>query len=74
MSLKVKSADSSQFDLVSLGECMIRLSPAGHGRIEFAPALERALALDQASLIAVPIDYRENHRLTETLGEVQLAI
>ena len=41
---------------------------------EFAPTLERALALDQPSLIAVPIDYRENHRLTETLGEVQLAI
>src|SRR5215468_12581408 len=40
MSLKVKSADSCQFDLVALGECMIRLSPPGYGRIEFAPALE----------------------------------
>jgi 2-dehydro-3-deoxygluconokinase len=40
MGLKVKSAESCQFDLVSLGECMIRLSPAGHGRIEFAPMLE----------------------------------
>jgi len=40
MSLKVKSAEACQFDLVALGECMIRLSPAGHGRIEFAPALE----------------------------------
>jgi 2-dehydro-3-deoxygluconokinase len=40
MSLKLKSADSCQFDLVALGECMIRLSPADHGRIEFAPALE----------------------------------
>jgi 2-dehydro-3-deoxygluconokinase len=40
MSLKVKSADSCKFDLVALGESMIRLSPAGHGRIEFAPALE----------------------------------
>jgi 2-dehydro-3-deoxygluconokinase len=40
MSLKVKSAESCQFDLVALGECMIRLSPAGHGRIEFAPTLE----------------------------------
>jgi 2-dehydro-3-deoxygluconokinase len=40
MSLKVKSAESCKFDLVALGECMIRLSPAGHGRIEFAPTLE----------------------------------
>ena len=40
MSLKVKSAESCQFDLVALGESMIRLSPAGHGRIEFAPTLE----------------------------------
>jgi 2-dehydro-3-deoxygluconokinase len=40
MALKVKSAEQCQFDLVALGECMIRLSPAGHGRIEFAPALE----------------------------------
>src|SRR5258707_9920242 len=40
MSLKVKSAESCQFDLVALGECMIRLSPPGHGRIEFAPTLE----------------------------------
>jgi 2-dehydro-3-deoxygluconokinase len=40
MSLKLKSVDSCQFDLVALGECMIRLSPSGHGRIEFAPTLE----------------------------------
>jgi 2-dehydro-3-deoxygluconokinase len=40
MAFKIKSADSCEFDLVALGECMIRLSPAGHGRIEFAPQLE----------------------------------
>jgi 2-dehydro-3-deoxygluconokinase len=40
MALKIKSAESCEFDLVALGECMIRLSPAGHGRIEFAPQLE----------------------------------
>jgi 2-dehydro-3-deoxygluconokinase len=40
MALKLKSVDQCHFDLVALGECMIRLSPAGHGRIEFAPALE----------------------------------
>jgi 2-dehydro-3-deoxygluconokinase len=40
MALNLKPADACKFDLVSLGECMIRLSPPGHGRIEFAPALE----------------------------------
>src|SRR6187549_504786 len=40
MGLKIKPADACKFDLVSLGECMIRLSPPAHGRIEFAPMLE----------------------------------
>ncbi len=41
---------------------------------DFAPALTRALALDEPSIIAVPVDYAENHRLTETLGEVQISM
>ncbi len=40
MGLTVKSADACSIDLMALGECMIRLSPPGHGRIEFAPSLE----------------------------------
>jgi 2-dehydro-3-deoxygluconokinase len=40
VSLSIKPAGDCRFDLVSLGECMIRLSPPGHGRIEFAPLLE----------------------------------
>lgn len=40
MSINIKPADQCELDLVSLGECMIRLSPAGHGRVEFAPSLE----------------------------------
>src|SRR3989440_5974798 len=38
--LKIREAKDSRYDLVSLGECMIRLSPPQHGRIEFAPLLE----------------------------------
>jgi 2-dehydro-3-deoxygluconokinase len=38
--LKIKDAKSCKYDLVSLGESMIRLSPPQHGRIEFAPLLE----------------------------------
>ncbi|MFH1537459.1 MAG: sugar kinase, partial [bacterium] len=40
MPLKIKSAGSCELDLVSLGECMIRLSPPGHGRIEYANTME----------------------------------
>lgn len=40
MGLQVKAADKCAFDLVALGECMIRLSPPEHGRIEFSPTLE----------------------------------
>jgi 2-dehydro-3-deoxygluconokinase len=40
MALNIKSAESCELDQVSLGECMIRLSPLGHGRIEFAPTME----------------------------------
>jgi 2-dehydro-3-deoxygluconokinase len=39
-SLTLRDAKSCKYDLVALGDCMIRLSPPGHGRVEFAPALE----------------------------------
>jgi len=38
--LNVRAASDSKFDLMSLGESMVRLSPPGHGRIEFSPTLE----------------------------------
>ena len=38
--LKIRDAASCQYDLMSLGECMVRLSPPGHGRIEFSNTLE----------------------------------
>lgn len=38
--LKIRPASECQYDQVSLGESMIRLSPKGHGRIEFAAELE----------------------------------
>ena len=40
MTLIIKSAEQCALDQVSLGECMIRLSPPGHGRIEFAGTME----------------------------------
>src|SRR6478672_3850627 len=38
--MNILSAAAAKHDLVSLGECMVRLSPPGHGRIEFANTLE----------------------------------
>lgn len=38
--MKIKDAKKSKLDLISLGECMIRLSPQGHGRIEFSNLFE----------------------------------
>jgi len=40
MALKVRPASECEFDLLALGECMIRLSPPGHQRIELTPAFE----------------------------------
>jgi 2-dehydro-3-deoxygluconokinase len=38
--MNIRDAKDCRFDLISLGECMVRLSPPGHGRIEFSPTLE----------------------------------
>src|ERR1041385_9513730 len=38
--MKIRDVKDTKYDLVALGECMIRLSPPQHGRIEFAPMLE----------------------------------
>ena len=40
MSLKILSESDCEFDLLALGECMIRLSPPGHQRIELTPMFE----------------------------------
>jgi 2-dehydro-3-deoxygluconokinase len=40
MGLSIRDESSCELDLLSLGECMVRLSPPGHGRIEFATSME----------------------------------
>ncbi|HWH23307.1 MAG TPA: acetolactate synthase large subunit [Candidatus Limnocylindria bacterium] len=40
---------------------------------EFYPTLQRALAVDGPAVVDVPIDYRENLRLTERLGALAAA-
>lgn len=38
--MKIKDVKSAKLDLISLGECMLRLSPQNHGRIEFSNLFE----------------------------------
>ncbi len=40
MGVKLLAASETEFDLLALGECMIRLSPPGHQRIELTPVFE----------------------------------
>lgn len=40
MSIEVNDANQCKYDIMSLGECMVRLSPPGHGRVEFAKTME----------------------------------
>lgn len=53
----------------SFGVAAFRPSSAA----ELRPTLARALDVDGPSLVEVPIDYRENLRLTEHLGALDLA-
>jgi 2-dehydro-3-deoxygluconokinase len=40
MALKIQSEQECNYDLLALGECMLRLSPPGHQRIELTPVFE----------------------------------
>jgi len=40
MTLSIRSAAACRHDVAALGECMVRLAPPGHGRLEFARQLE----------------------------------
>ena len=40
MCLNIRPQAECELDLLSLGECMVRLSPPGHQRIEFTPIFE----------------------------------
>ena len=38
--MKIKNAQDAKLDMISLGECMVRLSPVGRQRIEFSNEFE----------------------------------
>src|SRR6476646_7527347 len=40
MPLQFRPRNECRHDLMALGECMVRLAPPAHGRIEFARTLE----------------------------------
>ena len=41
---------------------------------DLTPSLEEAFSQDGPALLAVPIDYAENMKLTERLGNVSIAM
>src|SRR5436190_16109959 len=40
MAIDLRDRSKCKYDVLALGECMVRLSPPGHGRIEFSKTLE----------------------------------
>src|ERR1043165_7373241 len=40
MAIILREAAKCKYDVMALGECMVRLAPSGHGRLEFAKTLE----------------------------------
>src|SRR5437868_13950856 len=40
MPLQLRDAGKSKYEVLALGECMVRLSPPDHGRIEFSKTFE----------------------------------
>ena len=41
---------------------------------DFAPALDEALAVKGPAILAVPVDYRENRKLTKRLGDLEFTL
>src|SRR3989454_325499 len=40
MAIDLRDRSKCKYDVLALGECMVRLSPPGHGRIEFSKTME----------------------------------
>ena len=51
MAIQVRDASRCKFDILALGECMVRLAPPGHGRIEFARTLEIDVGGGESTLV-----------------------
>lgn len=41
---------------------------------DFAPSLDEALKIEGPALLAVPVDYRENQKLTKRLGDLEFTL
>ena len=67
MSLNIRPAAQCELDEVSLGECMVRLSPPGHGRLEFAQLLEVWVGGAEYN-VAYALSRRSAHRLGRRSG------
>ena len=73
MDLELGRASSIRFtnpDFVAYAESFGATGYRVGAADELAPALRDALASERVSVVACPVDYRENLRLTDSLGEL----
>ena len=61
-------------DLVKLAEAFDWDATRVENAVDLAPTLEKAFQSDKPSLVVVPIDYAENNKLTERLGNIACPI
>lgn len=61
-------------DLVKLAESFGWIGYRVNHSKDFRPTLEKAVKADSPVLITLPIDYRENPKLTKKLGMIQCSI
>ena len=61
-------------DFVKLAESFDCLGIRVENSVELLPALEKAFRADRPCVLTLPIDYRENLRLTERLGNIACPI
>lgn len=64
--------DNPDFEMLAKSFGMWGKVVDGPGQV--AAALEEAFAQDGPAIIAVPVDYSENQKLTKRLGEIEVAI
>jgi acetolactate synthase-1/2/3 large subunit len=57
-------------DFVKLAEAFDCVGMRVEKSADLAPALEKAASADRPVVISIPIDYRENAKLTERLGDI----
>ena len=58
--MNLRRPESCQWDVMALGECMVRLSPPGHGRIESIAAVPPSAAAGGTSSRRIGVKMDDN--------------